>query len=121
MQSDFQVDSQTMGRAVVLALSGELDLLSSPVLEQALERVCESDAELILVDLRRLEFMDSTGLHRLIAGQQRTIESGRRFGVVRGGAEQVQRLFDLTGVDDLLTVVDSPEELLEIDQAPGTP
>lgn len=118
MQSDFQVDSQTMGRAVVLALSGELDLLSSPILEQALEPAYESDADVILVDLRRLEFMDSTGLHRLIAAQQRTIESGRRFGVVRG-AEQVQRLFDLTGAAELLTVVDSPQELLEVDQAPG--
>jgi anti-sigma B factor antagonist len=121
MQSDFVVDSQTTGRAVTLALSGELDLLSSPILERAFESVYESDAELILIDLRRLEFMDSTGLHRLVAAQHRATQSGRRFGVVRGAAEQVQRLFDLTGVADLLTLVDSPDDLLEVDPAPGTP
>jgi anti-sigma B factor antagonist len=120
MKSDFVVDSQTTGRAVTLALSGELDLMSSPLLDQALESAYASSPELIVVDLRGLEFMDSTGLHRLVAAQQRAVQSGRRFGVVRGG-EQVQRLFDLTGIAELLTIVDAPEELAEVDQAPGAP
>jgi anti-sigma B factor antagonist len=120
MKSDFVVDSQITGRAVTLVLSGELDLLSSPMLEQALEGAYRSNAELIVVDLRGLEFMDSTGLHRLIAAQQRAIQSGQRFGLVRGG-EQVQRLFDLTGIAELLTIVDAPEELAEVDPAAGAP
>jgi anti-sigma B factor antagonist len=120
MQSDFVVDSQITGRAVTLALSGELDLMSSPIFEEALERAYEENPELIVVDLRGLEFMDSTGLHRLVSAQQRAIQSGRRFGVVRGG-EPVQRLFDLTGIADLLTMVGSPEELLEADPTSGAP
>ncbi|HEY4826218.1 MAG TPA: STAS domain-containing protein [Solirubrobacteraceae bacterium] len=120
MQSDFLVDTRVAGHAVTLALSGELDLVSSPILEQALERAHESGAELIIVDLRGLEFMDSTGLHRLVAAQQRMLQAGRRFGLVRGG-EQVQRLFDLTGLAELLTMADTPDELLEVDQAPGAP
>jgi anti-sigma B factor antagonist len=118
MQSDFQVETQTAGRAVTLALSGELDLVSSPILEQALAGAHASDAELIFVDLRRLEFMDSTGLHLLVKAQQRAHDAGRRFAVIRGG-EQIQRLFILSGVGELLLVVDSPEELYEIDQTPG--
>jgi anti-sigma B factor antagonist len=117
MQSDFLVDSQITGRTVTLSLSGELDLISSPILEEAFQRAHESDVDLIVVDLRRLEFMDSTGLHGLVAAQQRAAQSGRRFGLIRG-TEQVQRLFDLTGMADLLPIVDSPEELLEVDQAP---
>jgi anti-sigma B factor antagonist len=120
MQSDFVVETQISGRAVTLVLSGELDLMSSPMLEQALEGAYESNPELIAVDLRGLEFMDSTGLHRLLAAQQRAEGSGHRFAVVRGG-EQVQRLFDLTGVAELLTIVDAPEELAEADQTPGAP
>lgn len=119
MQSDFLVDSQTTGRVVTLTLSGELDLVSSPILEQALDGAGQSDAELIVVDLRTLEFMDSTGLHLLVSAQQRAHETGRRFALVRGG-EQVQRLFDLSGVGELLLIVDSPEELFEIDQTPGS-
>ena len=118
MQSDFLVDTQTTGRSITLALSGELDLVSRPILEAAFERAYESAAELIVVDLRRLEFMDSTGLHSLVAAQQRAVQSGRRFGLVRG-TEQVQRLFDLTGIAEFLPLVDSPDELLEVDQPPA--
>ena len=118
MQSDFLVDTQTTDRAVTLTLHGELDLVSSPILEEALNGARESRAELIVVNLRRLEFMDSTGLHLLVTAQQRAHDAGRRFAVVRGG-EHVQRLFDLSGIGELLHVVDSPEELFEVDQTPG--
>lgn len=117
MQSNFLVDTQTAGRTFTLVLSGELDLVSSPILEQAFEVAFESELELMVVDLRGLEFMDSTGLHKIVAAQQRAVHSGRRFCLIRG-AEQVQRLFDLTGVGELMTMVDSPDELLEVDQTP---
>jgi anti-sigma B factor antagonist len=119
MQSDFLVETHPSGRAVTLKLSGELDLLSSPHLARAVDGL-SSDAELVMIDLRRVEFMDSTGLHVLVQAQQRAQESGQRFALIRGG-EQVQRLLDLTGVAELLTIVDSPDELLEVDQAPGAP
>ena len=118
MQSDFSVETHTNGRAITLTVSGELDLLSAPVLEQALGRLTEPDVDLIILDLRGLAFMDSTGLHLLVQAQQRAHDSGRSFALVRAG-EQVQRLLDVTGVGDVLTIVDSPEELLEVDEAPG--
>ena len=60
--------------------------------------------------------MDSTGLHVLVNAHQRAQEGGRRFVLTRGG-EQVQRLLDLTGVTELVSIVDSPAELLEADRA----
>jgi anti-sigma B factor antagonist len=117
MPSDFLVESQIIGNAITVVPIGELDLVSSPIFAQALERARESGAELIVVDLRRLEFMDSTGLHVLITAQQRAIQSGRRFGAVKG-TPPIQRVFDLTGTAELLTIVDAPEELLEVDQTP---
>jgi anti-sigma B factor antagonist len=120
MRSDFRIETQTVGRASTLTLSGELDLLSSPILEQELGHVLASDAELVVVDLRQLAFMDSTGLHVVVAAQQRLQESGRRLALIRGGV-QVQRLFELTGLGEILTIVNSPDELVEVDQAPGNP
>jgi anti-sigma B factor antagonist len=117
MQSNFAVQTHITGRAVRLALSGELDLVSTPALERAMDEVAGPDIELILVDLREVKFMDSTGLHLLLRAQQRAHDSGRRFALVRGG-DQVQRLFDLTGVAESLTIVDSPEELVEARGAP---
>jgi anti-sigma B factor antagonist len=118
--SNFLVETQCGERATILSVSGELDLLSSPELEQALERVNAGDSELVMLDMRRLEFMDSTGLHTLVKAHQRAHESGRRFVVIKGG-EQVQRLLNLTGMSELLTVVDSPDELLDGDHAVREP
>jgi anti-sigma B factor antagonist len=111
VQSNFSVEVRDGDRAVVIGVSGELDLASSPALERELERGAASRAEFVIVDLRRLEFMDSTGLSVLVRAHQRATESGQRFGVVRG-PQQVQRLLTLTGVADRLTLGESPEELL---------
>jgi len=114
VQSNFSVETLDGSEAVVIGVSGELDLASSPALEQELERGAASRAGIVIVDLRNLEFMDSTGLSVLVRAHQRATESGQRFGVVRG-PQQVQRLLSLTGVADRLNLADSPEELLETD------
>ena len=111
MQSNFSVEVHDEDRAVVIGVSGELDLASSPSLERELERGAAAKAELVIVDLRELEFMDSTGLSVLVRAHQRAGEYGQRFAVVKG-PQQVQRLLSLTGVADRLTLADSPDELL---------
>ena len=111
MQSNLSVEVRDEDHAVVIGVSGELDLASSPALESELERGAASGAPLVIVDLRRLEFMDSTGLSVLVRAHQRATETGQRFGVVRG-PQQVQRLLSLTGVAERLTLVDTPDELL---------
>jgi len=111
VQSNFSVQIQDGDRALVIGVSGELDLASSPELERELERGTSSDVELLIIDLRKLEFMDSTGLSVLVRAHQAATRDGKRFAVVRG-PQQVQRLLSLTGVAERLTVVDAPEELL---------
>jgi anti-sigma B factor antagonist len=100
----------------MLTVTGELDLVSSPLLERELGRAYGSDADLIALDLRGLEFMDSTGLHLLVRAQRRAEQAGRRLALIKG-SEQVQRVLELTGVGDLVRIVASPEELLEGDRA----
>ena len=118
MQSDFRAETHTTGRVTTVTVSGELDLVSSPTLEAELERATGSDCDVVVVDLRTLDFMDSTGLHVLFKGYQRAQESGRAFAVTRG-SEQVDRLLKLTAVADVMRIVDSPEQVLETDQGPG--
>jgi anti-sigma B factor antagonist/stage II sporulation protein AA (anti-sigma F factor antagonist) len=112
VQSQFRVEVRSDEDATVLAISGELDLASSPSLESELERVFATESvQLVILDLAELEFMDSTGLSVLVRAHQRAGETGRRFGVVKG-QPQVQRLLSLTGVSERLTVADSLEQLL---------
>jgi anti-sigma B factor antagonist len=100
---------RSQGKATIIAVSGELDLASSPALQEELDRA--SDSDMMIIDLRELDFMDSTGLSVLVRAHQRAEEQGRRLAMVKG-PQQVQRLLSLTGVADRLTVVDRPEELL---------
>jgi anti-sigma B factor antagonist len=110
-QDNFRVEVRKEDRAVVFAVAGELDLATSPALEQEIDGARDADIDLLIVDLRELRFMDSTGLHALVKAHKQTHEAGRRFAVIPGGG-QIERLLDLTGVGELLVVAQSPEELL---------
>jgi anti-sigma B factor antagonist len=112
VQSHFRVEAHSENQAVVISITGELDLASSPSLEQHLERLASTDTALVIVDLRALEFMDSTGLSVLVRSHQRAEEHDQRLVLVKG-PQQVQRLLSLTGVEGRLTLVDTPEELLK--------
>jgi anti-sigma B factor antagonist len=110
VQSQFRLEMRTEGRATLIVVHGELDLASAPELEAELGRLPEPPPELLIVDLRQLDFMDSTGLSILVKAHQRAVEEDREFGLVRG-SQQVQRLLELTGVTERLLMADSPEEL----------
>jgi anti-anti-sigma factor len=105
------IDVSSEGERVVLRLDGELDLASVPTLEQAVEGAPLDSATEVVLDLRGLEFIDSTGLRALLLQEERSAERGQAFALVRG-PEQVQRLMNMTRVDEHLKIVASPEEIL---------
>jgi anti-anti-sigma factor len=110
VQTQFRVEVHQNDRGTVIALSGELDLASSPALEEALATVFNSGAQTVVIDLRQLDFMDSTGLSILVRAHHSVIEGKRRLALVKG-PPQVQRLLTLTGVADRLSLVDAPEDV----------
>jgi anti-sigma B factor antagonist len=111
VQSHFRVNVHREDSAVVLAISGELDLSSSPALEEEVAKAIGSDASIVIIDLRELEFIDSTGLGVLVKSNQRAIDEDREFALVKGGP-QVERLLSLTGLAERLTTAETPEELI---------
>jgi anti-sigma B factor antagonist len=86
--------------AVTIVLRGELDISTAPRVDEELRQVEADKPDRIVVDLRGLEFMDSTGLR----------EQGRRLGLVRG-PEAVQRIFNVTRLDERLEIADDPDAL----------
>ena len=64
-----------------------------------------------MLDLRELEFIDSTGLGVLVKTHQRMREEGDQLAIIEGDG-QVKRLLELTGLDQQLTLIDSPDEEL---------
>ena len=101
----FEVRRLADAEGVVLMLFGELDLASAPALEQELKEVGHANPARLLLDLRNLGFMDSTGLALMIRAQQSADANGHRL-VFRRGTSQVQRLFELSGVVERFTFED---------------
>jgi anti-sigma B factor antagonist len=104
------VRSEDRDGLVHVALRGELDLSSTPKLEDELERV-EADApQTLVLDLSKLVFLDSTGLRALVTADERGREAGRRVVIVRG-PDPVQRVFSITRLEERLEMVDDASSL----------
>ena len=95
--------------AVKIALRGELDLEHAYTFDEELKRVEALGVSCICLDLRELTFLDSCGLARLVAARRRSMKAGRLV-LVRGPAA-VQRVFQLTAVDEAFEIVNAPEAL----------
>jgi anti-anti-sigma factor len=99
--------TETDGTTVRLALEGELDIASVAQVELALARIEADQPSTILLDLRGLAFMDSTGLRIIVAADARAREQGRRLVIVRG-PEAIQRILRMTRLDERLELIDDP-------------
>jgi anti-anti-sigma factor len=102
-----EVETSEENGAVRIALAGELDISTAPRVEEELERVEPSGPAVVVLDLRDLVFMDSTGLRLVVSADARAREKGRRLAVVRG-PEAVQRIFRVTRLEERLDMVDDP-------------
>jgi len=83
---------------------GELDLATAPLLESTFDAVFgDDDAEMIVLDLTELSFMDSTGIHLLIR-MHAVCEDADRLRVING-SRAVERMLDLAGVRAHLPII----------------
>jgi len=96
---------------LILELQGELDLACAPQLDEALASANLDDSGAVVLDLRGVCFVDSSGLKAIFRARKAVHETGRRFAVTQGSA-QVQRLLSLTRLVDHLQTIDTPESAL---------
>jgi anti-anti-sigma factor len=103
--SDAVVDGRTH-----VTLRGELDLATAPELEQLLTERIDSSHD-VVVDLRGLEFMDSSGIRVLVAAHARAGRAGTRLFVVRPEAgSAVAKIVEVAGLDRELNTLDDPAQ-----------
>lgn len=96
---EFEIAVRREGAKTVVAPAGELDLGSAGRLRSALQR--SREAAPLVLDLRAVTFMDSVGLGVVIDEHRRAEREGGDFRV-RRGPDNVQRLFDMTGLSPRL-------------------
>ena len=99
MNEEFEADLSVRGDELWVLPKGDLDIAGAPELEETLSLALASDAQRIVIDLRGLEFLDSSGLRVLVAA--RTGDGGEKISFVPGN-EHVQSIFRISGLLDEL-------------------
>ena len=89
----------------MIRLTGEFDLAGVAAFETALEREALPMGDPIVVDMRALTFIDSSGLRSVLSADSRVQSEGKRLVIVRG-PERVTKVLEVTGVEDRLELVD---------------
>ena len=104
--SNFAILERRDGDCSRLLLKGELDIGSVPVLEDRLSGL-RDDAVAVRLDLSKLDFIDSGGLHALIQAMNDASANGWRLQIDRDVAPQAMRVFELLALDGLIPGFDS--------------
>jgi anti-anti-sigma factor len=102
---NFDLATQTDGTSALVSIRGDLDIQVVDQVTETLAEIESGEPELLVIDLSRLTFMDSTGMGAVAAAHARALETGRRFAIVRppGGVRQA---FDRTRLDEVIEITD---------------
>src|SRR4051794_31599666 len=92
----FRVVLRTERDVVHVCPFGEVDIETAGEIGKQLENATASGAKHVVLDLRGVTFLDSTGLHLVLEADAASRAQGWEFGLI-GGPADVQRVFDLTG------------------------
>jgi anti-sigma B factor antagonist len=110
--------------AAWVLLAGELDLATSPEVRLTLEDA-QLHARVVVLDLRKLTFIDATGVHVILDAACSAQREGGRVMLVRGPG-QVDRMLTLTAASDEVLIVDldptePAKELLDLGRRTSDP
>ena len=108
MPQAFEIETEKDGGVGTVRVAGELDLNASARLDEALSAL-DGSVDVIVLDLRGVTFIDSTGLRTITSADARAREGRYELRIVRG-SENVQKLLHMTGMDKILPLVDDPSE-----------
>jgi anti-sigma B factor antagonist len=95
----------------LISLSGDLDVVTAPLLQRRLDELLAGGHRQILLDAEGLAFCDSTGLRVLMHARRRLSERSGKLGLVRVSGV-LRRLLELSRVDTVLPCYESEAEAL---------
>jgi anti-sigma B factor antagonist len=93
----FATEIQETGGIWLIRASGDIDLDTAPKLEAVLSRAIDAAPSRVIVELRSVTFLDSTGLRVLVDAERRLSDAGGAL-VIDGMSEAVRRVLEVTGL-----------------------
>ena len=97
---------------LIVEIAGRLDTTSYTVFEKEIEELVASDEKNIIIDLKEVDYVSSSGLRGLLIGLKKFKGAGRGF-VLCGLTENVKEVFDIAGFSAIFTIYKDSREALE--------
>jgi anti-anti-sigma factor len=105
--STLELETEVHEHTVTVRLAGEFDLSGIREFHRALMDARAPQVKRVCVDLRELSFMGASGLRALLELSNRSTRDGFELVVIKGGP-LIQRVFEMTGMDSRLALLDAP-------------
>jgi anti-anti-sigma factor len=104
----FRTELEPHRETIMVSVWGEIDIQTTEQLDQQLREVLDSGFKRVVLDLRNVTFLDSSGLRTVLGVHSATRETGVQFALVSGPAP-VQRIFSITGTDETLLFIEGTD------------
>ena len=111
---DLDVETSNRDGADVVTLRGEIDVYTAPRLRQALVDLIDAGSRNVVIDMERVDFLDSTGLGVLVEALKRAKGNDAELSIV-ATQDKILKIFDITGLNKAFTIHQS------LDEAAATP
>ena len=108
---DLTLDRRAHGSWAVVEVTGELDLYTAPSFRESVLEAGDAEPAKVIVDFRGLGFIDSSGLGAIVACLKHLRERSGDLALVAPEGSGLRRLMDLTGLDRVLTLYASIDEI----------
>jgi len=109
---DLTLEHRREGDRTVLEVGGEIDVYTAPKLRERLVELVAQGHYIIIVDMTKVEFLDSTGLGVLVGGLKRVRSHDGQL-VLVCNQERIYKIFRITGLTKVFPIYDSVEEALQ--------
>jgi anti-sigma B factor antagonist len=108
---DLELETTKRGSQTVLTVRGEIDVYTAPRLRQAIVDLVDSGAVNIVVDMEKVDFLDSTGLGVLVEGLKRVRTRGGDLSIVVT-QDKIIKIFEITGLNKAFSLHTSLDDAL---------
>ena len=106
---DLMLNEYAVGDSTVIEVSGEIDVYTAPRLREKIIALVDAGHYRLIVDMERVEFLDSTGLGVLVGGLKRVRahDGGIDLVCTQG---RILRIFRITGLSKVFDIYNSVDE-----------
>src|SRR5712691_3711032 len=103
--ADFHIESRRAGTGAVVTITGEIDAYTAPQLRERLGELVTAGVERLVLDLRQVSFVDSSGLAVVVSTKKGLPPGDNALClVIAEGQSMVRKVFEITGVHRLLPI-----------------